>query len=53
MACIPGSSSVRLEENFGKFPWYFHVYIWDYHRQEGGRELLQERAWPKTVAIAL
>ena len=30
----PAGASVRIEVNFGKNPWYFHVYIWDYHRQK-------------------
>jgi branched-chain amino acid transport system substrate-binding protein len=48
----PGSSSVRLEENFGKFPWYFHVYIWDYHRQKAAVNFFKSVPGLKTVAIA-
>ncbi|MGB3389694.1 MAG: ABC transporter substrate-binding protein [Pseudaminobacter sp.] len=48
----PGSSSVRLEENFGKNPWYFHVYIWDYHRQKAAVNFFTSVPGLKTVAIA-
>jgi len=48
----PGSSSVRLEENFGKYPWYFHVYIWDYHRQKAAVNFFKSVPGLKTVAIA-
>ena len=48
----PGSSSVRLEEGFGKFPWYFHVYIWDYHRQKAAVNFFKSVPGLKTVAIA-
>lgn len=48
----PGSSSVRLEENFGKHPWYFHVYIWDYHRQKAAVNFFKSVPGLKTVAIA-
>jgi branched-chain amino acid transport system substrate-binding protein len=48
----PGSSSVRLEENFGKLPWYFHVYIWDYHRQKAAVNFFKSVPGLKTVAIA-
>ena len=48
----PGSSSVRLEENFGKNPWYFHVYIWDYHRQKAAVNFFKSVPGLKTVAIA-
>jgi branched-chain amino acid transport system substrate-binding protein len=47
-----GSSSVRLEESFGKNPWYFHVYIWDYHRQKAAVKFFKSVAGLKTVAIA-
>jgi branched-chain amino acid transport system substrate-binding protein len=47
----PGSSSVRLEENFGKNPWYFHVYIWDYHRQKAAVNFFKSIPGLKTVAI--
>lgn len=48
-----GSSSVRLEENFGKHPWYFHVYIWDYHRQKAAVNFFKSIEPPvKTVALA-
>jgi branched-chain amino acid transport system substrate-binding protein len=47
-----GSSSVRLEESFGKNPWYFHVYIWDYHRQKAAVRFFKSVAGLKTVAIA-
>lgn len=48
----PGSSSVRLEENFGKYPWYFHVYIWDYHRQKAAVNFFKSVPGLKTVAVA-
>ncbi len=48
----PGSSSVRLEENFGDKPWYFHVYIWDYHRQKAAVNFFKSVPEIKTVAIA-
>jgi branched-chain amino acid transport system substrate-binding protein len=48
----PGSSSVRLEEGFGKNPWYFHVYIWDYHRQKAAVNFFKSIPGLKTVAIA-
>ncbi len=47
------SSSVRLEQSFGKEDWYYHIYIWDYHRQKAAARFLgamQPR--PKTVALA-
>jgi branched-chain amino acid transport system substrate-binding protein len=47
-----GSSSVRLEESFGRNPWYFHVYIWDYHRQKAAVKFFKSVAGLKTVAIA-
>lgn len=48
-----GSSSVRLEENFGKHPWYFHVYIWDYHRQKAAVNFFKSiEPSVKTVALA-
>lgn len=48
----PGSSSVRLEESFGKLPWYFHVYIWDYHRQKAAVNFFKSVPGLKTIAIA-
>jgi branched-chain amino acid transport system substrate-binding protein len=48
----PGSSSVRLEETFGKYPWYFHVYIWDYHRQKAAVDFFKSIPGVKTLAIA-
>lgn len=48
----PGSSSVRLEETFGKHPWYFHVYIWDYHRQKAAVSFFKSVPGAKTLAIA-
>lgn len=48
----PGSSSVRLEESFGKNPWYFHVYIWDYHRQKAAVNFFKSIPGAKTIAIA-
>jgi branched-chain amino acid transport system substrate-binding protein len=47
-----GSSSVRLEEAFGKKPWYFHVYIWDYHRQKAAVNFFKSVPGLQTVAIA-
>jgi len=47
------SSSVKLENTFGKEPWYYHVYIWDYHRQRAVVGFLnQMNPKPKTVALA-
>lgn len=48
-----GSSSVRLETAFGKEDWYYHVYIWDYHRQKAAARFLASIVpKPKTVALA-
>ncbi len=48
-----GSSSVKLEQAFGKEDWYYHVYIWDYHRQKAAASLLSMiTPKPKTVAMA-
>lgn len=48
-----GSSSVRLETTFGKEDWYYHVYIWDYHRQKAAARFLASiQPKPKTVALA-
>jgi branched-chain amino acid transport system substrate-binding protein len=47
------SSSVRLEQAFGKEPWYYHVYIWDYHRQIAAVSFFNAMdPKPKTVALA-
>jgi branched-chain amino acid transport system substrate-binding protein len=47
------SSSVRIEQGFGKEPWYYHVYIWDYHRQKAAVSFLSAMLpKPKTVALA-
>jgi branched-chain amino acid transport system substrate-binding protein len=47
------SSSVRLEQAFGKEPWYHHVYIWDYHRQIAAVSFFNAiNPKPKTVALA-
>ncbi|PSC06591.1 hypothetical protein SLNSH_01910 [Alsobacter soli] len=48
----PGSSSVRLEETFGKNDWYYHVYIWDYHRQKAAVNFFKSIPGVKTLAIA-
>lgn len=48
----PGSSSVRLEEGFGKYDWYYHVYIWDYHRQKAAVNFFKSIPGVKTLAIA-
>jgi branched-chain amino acid transport system substrate-binding protein len=48
----PGSSSVRLEETFGKNDWYHHVYIWDYHRQKAAVNFFKSIPGVKTLAIA-
>jgi branched-chain amino acid transport system substrate-binding protein len=49
----PASSAVRLEQGFGKEPWYFHNYVWDYHRQKAVTRFLSDVApKPKTIAIA-
>lgn len=48
-----GSSSVRLEQTFGKEDWYYHVFIWDYHRQQAAARFLASiEPKPKTVALA-
>ena len=47
------SSSVRLEQAFGKEDWYYHVYIWDYHRQKAAARFLSAmQPAPKKVALA-
>jgi branched-chain amino acid transport system substrate-binding protein len=49
----PSSGSVKLEAAFGDQPWYFHAYIWDYHRQKGVTKFLESiEPKPKTIAIA-
>lgn len=48
----PGSSSVRIEETFGKYDWYYHVYIWDYHRQKAAVSFFKSIPGVKTLAIA-
>lgn len=47
-----GSSSVRLEEGFGKNDWYYHIYIWDYHRQKAAVNFFKSIPGAKTLAIA-
>lgn len=47
-----GSSSVRLEEAFGKYDWYYHIYIWDYHRQKAAVNFFKSLPGAKTLAIA-
>jgi branched-chain amino acid transport system substrate-binding protein len=48
-----GSSAVKIENAFGKEPWYFHVYIWDYHRQKTASRFVESlQPKPQTVAIA-
>ncbi|HYG84816.1 MAG TPA: ABC transporter substrate-binding protein [Azospirillum sp.] len=47
-----GSSSVRLEEAFGKNDWYYHIYIWDYHRQKAAVNFFKSVPGAKTLAIA-
>lgn len=48
-----GSSSVKIEKTFGGEPWYYHVYIVDYHRQKAVASFLNSmNPKPKTVAIA-
>lgn len=47
------SGSVKLEQTFGSEPWYFHVYAWDYHRQEAIVGFFKSlNPQPKTIAIA-
>jgi branched-chain amino acid transport system substrate-binding protein len=49
----PGSSGVKLEDTFGQEKWYFHTYIWDYHRQKAAAEYLKSlNPRPRTVALA-
>ncbi|WP_372399496.1 amino acid ABC transporter substrate-binding protein [Azospirillum sp. HJ39] len=47
-----GSSSVRLETSFGKEDWYYHIYIWDYHRQKAASRFLAS-VEPKVNTVAL
>ncbi len=47
-----GSSSVRLETTFGKEDWYYHIYIWDYHRQKAASRFLAS-IQPKVTTVAL
>ena len=48
-----GSSSVRLEAAFGKEDWYYHVFIWDYHRQKAAAKFIASIVpKPKTAALA-
>ena len=47
------SSSVKIEETFGAEPWYFHVYIVDYHRQKAATAFFNAMTpRPKRIAIA-
>jgi branched-chain amino acid transport system substrate-binding protein len=47
------SGSVKLEQTFGSEPWYFHVYVWDYHRQAATVGFFKSlNPEPKTIAIA-
>jgi branched-chain amino acid transport system substrate-binding protein len=47
------SSSVKIEKAFGAEPWYFHVYIVDYHRQQAATRFFESiTPRPKTIAIA-
>jgi branched-chain amino acid transport system substrate-binding protein len=49
----PSSGSVKLEQTFGSEPWYFHVYVWDYHRQAATVRFFKSlNPQPKTIAIA-
>jgi branched-chain amino acid transport system substrate-binding protein len=49
----PASSSTRLETTFGPEPWYFHVYIWDYHRQKAATSFFGSLSpRPKKIALA-
>ena len=48
-----GSSSIKIEEAVGQEDWYFHVYPWDYYRQQAVGDFLESLTpTPKTVAIA-
>ncbi len=46
------SSSVRIEHAFGQEDWYYHVYIWDYHRQKAAVRFLSA-IQPKVRTVAL
>jgi len=46
------SSSVRIEQTFGKEDWYYHIYIWDYHRQKAAVRFLTA-IQPKVKTVAL
>ena len=49
----PSSGSIKLEQAFGREPWYFHVYVWDYHRQQAVVRFFKSlNPQPKTIAIA-
>ena len=48
----PASSSVKIEQTFGKESWYFHVYIWDYMRQKAATAFLTSIT-PKVQTVAL
>lgn len=47
-----GSSSVKLEKTFGTEDWYYHIYIWDYHRQKAASSFLASID-PKVKTVAL
>lgn len=46
-----GSTTVKLEEDFGAEDWYYHLYIWDYHRQSAFAKAITELSDYKTVAM--
>lgn len=47
-----GASSIHIEQSFGKYEWYYHVYIWDYHRQKAAVNFFKSIPGVKTLAIA-
>lgn len=46
-----GSTTVKLEEDFGAEDWYYHLYIWDYHRQTAFAKAITSLTDYQTVAI--
>lgn len=46
-----GSTTVKLEQDFGAEDWYYHLYIWDYHRQSAFAKAITSLTDYKNVAI--
>lgn len=48
-----GGGSVKLEDDFGKEKWFFHLHPWDYHYQESiGQFVGTINPKPQSIAIA-